>query len=380
MPVRREPDGRWRYRGWITLPDGRKTRISGTAPKQFNTKQAALQAEREHIQRLVSPAPAAPPAPERKEVPTFEKFAVEFEAYARANNKPSELMSKRAILKHHLTPAFGRMRLDEIGEREIEAYKAAKLDEHVKKRGRTLAEKLSKKTVNNHLAVLRRMLLLARRFGLIAQVPEVQWLKAPKPAFDFLTFEEADRLVTASDPAWRAMILVALRTGLRQGELFGLRWEDVDVVGGRLVVRQAISRGIVGTPKSGKAREIPLSDQALAALKRERHLRGPLVFCDADGKPLTHTAAKWPLWRACKRAGLRLVQWHVLRHSFASHLVMRGVPLKAVQELLGHSTIEMTMRYAHLSPCVRRDAVQALDAPAAPNGRQIGGGRRARAS
>jgi site-specific recombinase XerD len=62
----------------------------------------------------------------------------------------------------------------------------------------------------------------------------------------------------------------------------------------------------------------------------------------------------------CKRAGLRRIGWHALRHTFASHLVMRGVPLKAVQELMGHATIEMTMRYAHLSPDVRRSAVQML--------------------
>ena len=129
------------------------------------------------------------------------------------------------------------------------------------------------------------------------------------------------------------------------------------------MVRRAAARGQIGTPKSGRSREIPLSLEALAALKSHRHLKGELVFSDEKGKLLAKTATKWPLWRACKRAGLRRIGWHVLRHTFASHLVMRSAPIKAVQELLGHATIEMTMRYSHLSPDVRRDAVRLLDGP-----------------
>ena len=119
---------------------------------------------------------------------------------------------------------------------------------------------------------------------------------------------------------------------------------------------------MVGTPKSGKSREIPLNEKAHAMLKRQRHLRGELVFCDDAGRMLRKGACEWPLWSACKRAGLRRIGWHTLRHTFASHLVMRRAPLKAVQELLGHSRIEMTTRYAHLSPDVRKDAVRLLDA------------------
>jgi integrase len=76
---------------------------------------------------------------------------------------------------------------------------------------------------------------------------------------------------------------------------------------------------------------------------------------------LTHAQTRWPLKRALKSAGLRQIGWHSLRHSFASHLVVRGAPIQSVQELLGHSSIEMTMRYAHLSPDVRRDAAKLLD-------------------
>ncbi len=120
---------------------------------------------------------------------------------------------------------------------------------------------------------------------------------------------------------------------------------------------------VVGTPKSGRSRELPLNDTTLAALKAHRHLRGELVFCNEDGSMLTRHQCKWPLRRAQRKAGLVSLGWHDLRHTFASHLVMRGAQLKAVQELMGHATIEMTMRYAHRSPSVKRDAVALLDRP-----------------
>lgn len=76
---------------------------------------------------------------------------------------------------------------------------------------------------------------------------------------------------------------------------------------------------------------------------------------------LATTECEHPLWRACRKVALRRIGWHVLRHSFASHLAIPGVPLKVVQELLGHATMDMTMRYAHLSPNIPREAVKALD-------------------
>lgn len=207
---------------------------------------------------------------------------------------------------------------------------------------------------------------MALAWELIDTAPPVGLLRSPKPDFDFLDFDEADGILAAAqrEPLWWTMILVCLRTGLRQGELLGLRWEDVDVAAGRMLVRQAVARGVVGTPKNGRSRVIPLSRETVQALRQHRHLRGEVVFCQDDGALLTKEMCKHPLWRACKRAGLRRIGWHCLRHTFASHLVMRGKSLKVVQELLGHATIEMTMRYAHLAPVVHRDAVDALDAAA----------------
>jgi integrase len=197
--------------------------------------------------------------------------------------------------------------------------------------------------------------------GLIAACPHFEWFKIPPAKFDFLTFEEADRLLQAATEEERTMILVALRTGLRFGELVALRWEDVDLVAGKVMVRRRLYRGTFDTPKSGKPREVPLSEDARAALKRHRHLRGELVFCDLDGRPFSHRVATNALSRALKRAGLRSMGWHSLRHTFASQLAMAGAPLKAIQELLGHANIQMTMRYAHLAPEIARDSVQLLD-------------------
>jgi len=87
------------------------------------------------------------------------------------------------------------------------------------------------------------------------------------------------------------------------------------------------------------------------------------VFCDEQGRPFTATRMRSELRRICKRAGLRRIGWHVLRHSFASHLVMRGVALAVVQKLMGHSSIVVTQRYAHLAPQVVRDVVLIFDRP-----------------
>ena len=209
------------------------------------------------------------------------------------------------------------------------------------------------------------MLVVARKRGLIESVPDVEWLKSERPEFDFLEFNEAERLLAAAHGEWRTMILTALRTGMRHGELIGLRWEDVDLVAGRITVRQNVVDGKIGTPKSGKPREIPLGIDVRTALREHRHLRGPMVFCDMSGELLGTVDTRLPLWRACKKAGLRQIGWHALRHTFASHLVMRGASMKAVQELLGHSSILMTMRYAHLAPEVVSETVRLLDGPAA---------------
>ncbi len=161
---------------------------------------------------------------------------------------------------------------------------------------------------------------------------------------------------------------MALDTGLRRGELIALQWDAVDLVAGRIIVKRNVWRGHFGTPKGRLPREVPLTYRTITALKAHRHLRGHYVFCNDDGSYLKNDTMGKNLKRNCKRAGLQEVGWHVLRQTFASHLVMKCVPLKAVQELMGHATIDMTMKYAHLSPDASREAIKVLERPAVGTG------------
>lgn len=331
-------------------PDGREQRIRKVSP--INTRRGAEEYERQLRASLLDGSFMR----EEVRTPTFDDFAKEFlETYVKANNKPSEVRGKECILNAHLKPQFGALRLDQLDALRIEQFKAAQLE-----------RKLNPKTVNNHLVVLGTMLNVAKRWGKLGNVPEIKRLKVRPPKTDFLSFEEAERLVDAAkqEPEWWSMIVIALHTGLRLGELLALRWEDCDFVVKQITVASSDWQGHVGPPKSGRGRVIPLNAKARAALVSQRHLKGPLVWCQADGEAHTKDHLQAALRRSRRRAELRHFEWHVLRHSFASHLAMRGVPLKAVQELMGHASIEMTMRYAHLSPAVRRDAVDALLGPA----------------
>lgn len=340
--------GQWEVDIRIMLPNGKKVRERLKAPvaSRSGAKRWAEARERELLSKGL--------LPETREAPRFSPFADEFlESYARVHNKPSEVRAKTTAFNRHLKPVFGKKRLDEISTRDIDGFKAKKL-----------REGLSAKSVNNLLTILRKCLDTAVDWELLSHLPKVKWLKTVDPGFDFLDFDEAARLLDAAraEAEWHAMILTALRTGLRVGELRALRWQDVDLVARRLMVRRSASKDDVGAPKSGRTREVDLGAEVTAVLKAHRHLRGELVFCHPTGRMLTENECKHPLRRAYTRAGLRPFGWHVLRHSFASHLTMRGAPLKVVQELLGHSDIRVTMRYSHLSPNVRRDAVELLNA------------------
>lgn len=349
MTIQRHGSG-WLIDIRVRTPDGRVSRLRR---KVFGSRRKAVQwaeeiANAAKLGRLVRPA--APDEEGPRQLP-FAEFAWEwFETYAVANNKPSEVLGKRIVLRRHLVPFFGNRIMSEFSAQDAERYKAEKLKE------------ISAKTVNNHLIVLKKIFNSAVEWGLLDKNPiaRVKKLKTADYEWDFLTRSESEAFLAACEGRWFPFFATLLWTGMRLGEVLALRWDDINWRGGKLVVRRSLFHKQFVTPKSGKPREIPLNSRLTEVLKAHRHERGDLVFSTDDGKPLDPSNVKRPFQAALKKAGLRMIRIHDLRHSFASQLVMEGVPLRVVQELLGHASITMTLRYSHLAPESRREAVEVL--------------------
>jgi integrase len=307
----------------------------------------------------------------KTEVPTLGKFADEFlETYVKNNNKPSEQAAKRSMITHHIKPLLGDVPLDEVG-RQIEWFKA-QLGNRDCAGGqatgngkRKRKRKLGKKRINNILALLSKMLRFAADdLTLIPDAPKVRLLKLPKGDHDFLLFDEYDMLVEAArqEPQWHAAILAAGDAGLRQGEIMGLEWPDLDFDERLMTVRRTIWNGLAGTPKGGRDRVIPMTERLREALSGlPRHLRTIRVFYSPDGSSWNSGKMQRPLWRACRRAGIRRISWHTLRHTYCSHLGMLGAAPVAIQAAAGHESLATTKRYIHVAADVLRDTIRKLD-------------------
>lgn len=156
------------------------------------------------------------------------------------------------------------------------------------------------------------------------------------------------------------MILCALRTGMRIGEICALDWSDINWQQRTITVRRSVVEGIMDSPKNNRIRTIPLAEDLYELFSAHR-LKTGLIFPGPDGNHMRKSSWPWKaLRRACKRAGLPVIGWHPLRHTFASELTTQAIPMKATQMLLGHSSMQMTERYAHLSPSALSNAISVL--------------------
>lgn len=282
----------------------------------------------------------------------FQHFAIQwFNEYVVANNRYSEQRGKWSILTASLIPFFGRMPLNAIKTSHIEKYKT-----------RQVATGISNKTINNKLAVLGKCLRCAHEWHGI-EVPSIKHLRCAPPRTEYLTVSECELLLSHSTGQTREMILVAMRTGMRQGEIRGLQWSSIDWQNRSIAVRHSLCRRKkeLVAPKSNRERHIPMDADVYEMLFSRKRDGGYVFANEVSRAPFSASCVLERLDVVCRRAQLRKIGWHALRHSFATELTFRGVPLPVVKELLGHSSITTTMRYSHVAPSALRSAIEVLN-------------------
>jgi len=293
---------------------------------------------------------------------------------ARQDIRPATWRHRDNMVRTHIVPSVGTVKLAKLTPADVERMTA----------GMVSAGK-SPTTAIGARVILRRALADAQRDGKVRQ-NAAALARPPRKVRHELVYLDAAQLRRLLDATTGhvlgPLIAVAATTGLRQGELLGLRWQDVDTGGASLTVRRSMALAWDGTyqlaePKTkGSRRTINLPARAVAALteqqaRQERAKqaagtawqdRDRLVFTDGAGIALRGDIVTHEYQKQLRAIGLPVVPFHALRHSMASALLAAGVPLKVVSETLGHASIAITADvYAHVSPELRKDAADAMD-------------------
>jgi len=304
---------------------------------------------------------------------TFADAASEFLRYVEHDRalKPSTLRGYRSIIDAYLIPAFGTRPVEEITAEEVELWRSQLVgvtSERSRVEGREGSQSdgvdqshprlLANNSKNRILTLLHGIFAHACKVYALPLNPVAGVERHPvRIAGDIEVFspEEVLALVRAATSAQDgAIYLMAAFTGLRRGELLALRWRDVDFMGSVVRVRASYAGGALTTPKSGKVRSVPLAPEVAGALEklRERELfidDDDLVFVGEAGSYLDGSALRRRYQAALKRASLRALRFHDLRHTFGTRMIAHA-DIRRVQEWMGHADIQTTMRYLHYAP------------------------------
>src|SRR3990167_1705910 len=273
---------------------------------------------------------------------SFEEYSKEYLEYSKSNKAVNSFKRDITSLKS-LVSYFGNKALNRITPHLIEQYKIKRIEE------------VAPRTVNIELRCLSHMFNKALEWGHISDSPYtgVKQLTFQKKPPRFLTKDEVQRLLDHSSNWLRPILIVMLNTGIREGERATMRFKDVDFEKKRLLIHSSKTKSYRAIPMNKKVEEtlLWLKDNYISlnsynTLKRKPHQR-EYIFCNEEGSPVLKI--RKALANACKKAGLKGVTPHTMRHTFASHLVMSGVDLNTVQRLLGHTSISTTMVYSHLT-------------------------------
>jgi integrase len=341
-----------RHESWgftvITVDDTgvrRQARRQGWGSKP--EAQEALDAYKDEVR---NGKPAAAPTPAPVSMTLFQAA----ERYLASKARKRSLKEDRRILEHLKSTLGADTPLAGITASRISEYKALRLAAASVRRkdANGTATPLSAASINRPLALLRHLLRIAHEeWEVLPGVPKVKLEKEPEGRIRWLEPDEETRLLTAcrasKNPHLAGIMTVALETGLRRGEVLGLTWDRVD-----------LSRGVIRLEltKSGRRREVPMRQAVYNVLAS---LPGP-----REGRVWPAAEIRTAFENAVAQAKLDNFHFHDCRHHFASWFVMRGGSLQALKEILGHATLAMTMRYAHLAPEHLRSEIAKTERPA----------------
>ena len=296
-----------------------------------------------------------------------------YENYAKIKMRPSSYLTYRGYIDNHIKPNIGSIPLGRLTALDLQKlYKKLLEGGRVNRiESKRQPKGLSAKTVRNIHQIISSALKLAVDQRLVVRNPadgcalpkverkEMQTL----PAAQLASF-----LREAKDSGVFALYYIDLTTGLRRGELLGLKWEDVDLEKGEFRVRRQIGRisgEIIEMPLKTKNayRTLPLSADAIGVLKEQKRKAGgsPWVFPSPTGGPMSPDSVLHMLHRVLKRAGLPEVRFHDLRHTFATLALQNGVDIKTVSGMLGHFSAGFTLdTYAHVTTSAKREAANTM--------------------
>jgi integrase len=317
-------------------PDGTRRKVQRYEALGDVTRK---QASDELAQRVA--AGSNPTKPARSRV-AFRALAAEWQAHVLPMYKHSTQKNHRHILEKHLLPRFGDKAIADVTRQEVQAYVA-----HLVSNG------YAPRTTDHIHDVLSAVLRTAVKWGHLRENPardvDLPALINVRPKWA-LTIPQAVSLLAELPPLARTLVGLALMSGLRRGELFALRWRDLDEHRQCLNVREAVYEGRFGTPKTAAGvRQIPLSEAAMKLIvdwrgRVKRNEPEALMFSTWSGKPISpnNIVRRW-IVPACETLGLERVTWLTLRRTYSSWAHEKGVPGKVIAQLMGHAKVDTTL-------------------------------------
>jgi integrase len=273
-----------------------------------------------------------------------------------AQLSPSTQYAYKCDLKNHILPVVGDVPLD-----KIHPTHANQIISQMKAKGRSV------KTINETVTMLKSMLFEAMRWEIIDRNPlhAVRRMKASARQDSYWTAAEVEQFLASNEQnAHYNLFVVALNTGMRRGEICALKWDRVSFQRNQIEVTRTSGRwGVRETTKSGKKRIIPMNDTVRSILfNLRKEIKSEFVFSTEKGKPVDAHHLYRDFTFAQTKAGFdSKIRFHDLRHTFASHFMMNGGNIYDLQKILGHYSLDMTQRYAHLSPAHLANAAQIVN-------------------